>query len=243
MKLFKIEIAKSKLSLVPESERVFFIQVGNFLNDLSVLQKLSYFSANKKTSDSIVRGAQNSQALFLMKVQAGKLFEGWRMLQQNFFGTALSAEYEQELQDFERESLGRIKKYFSSENLISSIRNKFAFHYSSGDIKGLINGAPDSEVFEIFMADAHGNCFYSISHILVMYAILKSTGLSNIDGAMKKVLHEMLQVTRWFVDFLGGCLLVFARRHLGFEHAEVEIPDPPDINEIDLPYFVKGEAK
>jgi hypothetical protein len=243
MKLFKVEIPKSMLSQVPENERVFFVQLGNLLNDLSILQKLSYFSANTETADPIGRSAQNSQAVSLILVQAGKLWEGWQMLQKQFFGTKLSGTYENHLTDPGTHSLEKLKNYFNKENLIFLIRNKFAFHYDSAEIKNQINEVPDSEVLEVFMAETHGNCFYSISHILVLFGILKSTGCSNIDDAMRKLFQDMLQVTRWFVNFLGDCLLVFARRHLGFEHAEVEIPEPPHINNIALPYFVKGEPK
>lgn len=246
MKLFKIEIPKPKLSLIPENERIFFIQLTNMLNDLNILQKLIYFSS-KGADDEIVRAGQNSQALFLIKMQAGKLFEGWRLIQDNFFGTKLSKNYEKDLSDLGRNSLTKLKRYFGRTNLISLIRNEFAFHYSlnaSSKIKRLIDDIRDSEVFEIFLSENHGNCLYYISHVLVNTAILRSIDSSDFAGALDKLLKDINQVTRWFLDFLGDCVKIIIEKYLGLEQKEIEIPEPPNIDEVALPYFVKkGDGK
>ncbi|MDD5063381.1 MAG: hypothetical protein PHQ35_01295 [Phycisphaerae bacterium] len=248
MKLLKVVIPKSKLSSVPENERVFFVLTGSLLNDLNMLQKLMIFSSNVKTANQVAHMAQNIQTLSLIRIQAGKLHEGWKLLQKNFFGTKLSFAYEKELTDPEKESLEKLKTYFRKDkNLISSIRNKFAFHYypSSTEINQLIDDLRESEIFEIFMSEFYGNCVFSMSNVLINYLILEHTGVENTDEntnkAMIKLLHDITDVTSWFGSFLGGCLLVFAKKHLGLESTEVEIPEPPDINEVTLPYFIKGE--
>lgn len=243
MKLLKVEIPKSKLSSIPENERVFFVQTGNLLNDLSMLQKLMIFSTNVKSANRAVHTAQNMQTLSLIRIQAGKLHEGWQLLEKNFFGAKLSCEYEKKLSDSEKQSLEKLKNYFSKKNLISLIRNKFASHYhtSSEEINQLIGEVPDSEIFEIFMSEFYGNCVFSMSNVLVTYLILEYTGIANTEKAIAKLLDDVTKVTRWFGHFLGRCLLVFAEKHLGFEYTEVEVPEPPDINEVPLPYFIKGE--
>jgi len=248
MKLLKVEIPKSKLSSVPKNERVFFVQTGNLLNDLSMLQKLTLFSTNVKTANQIVHMAQNMQTLSLIRIQAGKLHEGWQLLQKNFFATKLSLEYEKELTAPEKEDLQKLKAYFHKDkNLISLIRNKFAFHYypSSTEINQLIDGLREEEIFEIFMSEFYGNCVFSMSNVLITYLILEYTGVENTDEntdkAMFKLLRDVTDVTRWFGSFLGGCLLVFTKKHLGLKSTEVEIPEPTNINEVTLPYFISGE--
>jgi len=244
MKLFKVEIPKSKLLLIPENERILFVQMGSLLNDLAVLQKSMYFSADTRTTNDIVRVAQTSQALFFARVQAGKLSEGWQLLQKQFFGAKLSEEYEKKLTPLGMTSLKNLKQYFACRNLISLVRNEFASHYSldsSEKIKKVIDMAPDSEVFEVFLSEGHCNCFYSISQVLTNFAILKSINNQDHQIAMDKLLKEIVKVTRWFLDFVGDCLLIIARRHLGLKSSEVEIPEPPSINEVILPYFVKGD--
>ncbi|HUU19748.1 MAG TPA: hypothetical protein VMW72_21535 [Sedimentisphaerales bacterium] len=241
MKLLKVEISKSQLSQIPENERVFFVLLGSLLNDLNMFQKLAYFSANTKTSKGIVRGAQNFQALSLAQFQAAKLYDGWVLLQQNFFGTKVSKQYVSELSGSGKSDLTKLKQYFNrQDNLLYVIRNMFVAHYTSDWIETLLSEIPDSEVFYMLFSELQGNCFYSMSNELTNLAILKATGQSNIDDGMKKLLGDVMKVTRLFANFLGDCLRVIVEKHLGLGHSEVEIPDPPDMNEIALPYFIKG---
>lgn len=240
MKLLKLEIPKSKLLSVPKEEQVFFVQAGNLLNDLSMLQKLTIFTTNTNTTNKTLRAAQNLQALCLMRIQAGKLDEGWQLLHKNYFGVGLSKKYDRILSQSEEKSLDNIKKYFDNKhNLISLVRD-YTFHYftSSEHISQLIDDVPESEVFEVFMSEYYGNCVFLMSNTLLTFAILKSTGITNTEEAMRKLLGDVKEVTRWFGHFLGGCLLIFTNEHLGLEHTEVEIPEPPDINEVALPFFI-----
>lgn len=243
MELLKIEIRKSKMSLIPRNERVFFVQIGNLLNDLSMLQKLTVFCTNNKPTNEVVRAAVNMQTFSLLRIQAGKLHEGWKLLQKNFVKTEFYQDYVKQLNDLEKESFEKVNAYFrNKENLISWIRNKIAFHYhtSSTKIGQLIDEIPNSETFEIFMSEHYGNCLFSMSNVLVTYLILEYTGIANTEKAIEKVLRDITEVTRWFGDFLGRFLLVFAEEHIGLQSTKVEIPEPPNINEVILPYFTKG---
>jgi hypothetical protein len=45
-------------------------------------------------------------------------------------------------------------------------------------------------------------------------------------------------VSRWFLDFGGECLLVIVKK-LNIDSLKEEIPDPPLLRELRLPFFVK----
>jgi hypothetical protein len=242
MKLFKVEIPKSKLSSIPEDERVFFVLFGALLNDLSMFQKLMIFSTNPKTTNQVERTAQISQTLCLARFQIGILSEGWQLLQQKFFGTGLSKKYEPLLSEPIKENFDKLKDFFSGkDNWMTSVRNNFCFHYpSSEEIKKLIDEAPASEIFEIYMSEYFGNCLFSMSNTLINFGILKAMEKPDTQTAMDRWLQDAMKVARWFGDFLGECLLIIANKHLGLKSYEVEIPEPPDINEVTLPYFIKG---
>jgi hypothetical protein len=242
MELVKIGIPKSELLLIPENERIFFVQLTNLLNDLIILRKLIYFSSSTEESNDTIRKALNSQALFLLRLQAGKLSEGWQLLQNYFFKSQLSQDYENRLSPEGKNDLAGIKKYFNNRNIVSLIRNEFAFHYSPESavkIKELINNAPDSEVFELFLAEHFGNCFCFMPYVLVTFAILQSTGSPNYWEAMDKLLSEVNQVTLWFSNFLGECIHIILKKYnnLNMTKDNIEIPDPPKLGSIILPYF------
>ena len=243
MELFKVEIPMLKLSSIPENEQVFFVQMGSLLNDLSMLQKLTVFSTNIKTANQVVRAAQNLQTLSLIRIQAGKLHEGWNALQKNFSNKRFSQKYLGKLTPSEKLSYDKAMTYFDGKkSLISWIRNNFAFHYFTKPrtIRKLIDEVPDSEIFEMFMSDIYGNCIFSMSDTLINFAILKYTGITDTNKAMEKLLRDVKEITKCFGHFLGRFLLVFTEKYLGLQSTKVEIPDPPNINKVILPYFIKG---
>lgn len=134
MKLFKVEIPKSKLDTIPENEVVFFVQCGNMLNDISMLQKLSIFSMNNDKPTDTERTAQILQTMGLLRLQAGKLKEGWVLLDKHFFNARVSQQYAPLFDEKEQKALKSLKTYFDrTNNIIFQIRDEFAFHYPSKD--------------------------------------------------------------------------------------------------------------
>ena len=241
MKLVKVMIPKSILDTIPEKEVVFFVQCGNMLNDISMLQKLSLFSMNNDKPTVTERTAQILQTMGLLRLQAGKLKEGWELLRKHFFAAKVSKQYDPLFDEKEQKALEVLKTYFGKTNIISQIRNEFAFHYPSKDtIVEALKALPDSEVFEMFLAEHFGNCVFSMSNALITSSILRLTNCSDGQKAMDKWVEEIPRVSQLFGEFLGGCLRVFGERHSGFKSLKVEIPEPPDVNEVTLPYFFKG---
>lgn len=245
MKLLKVEIPKSILDTIPEKEVVFFVQCGSMLNDISMLQKLSIFSMNFDKPTDTERTAQILQTMGLLRLQAGKLKEGWELLQNHFFKAKVCRQYDPLFDEKEQKALKSLKTYFGKTNIIFQIRNEFAFHYPSKDtVMEALKAVPDSAVFEVFLSEHFGNCVFSMSNALVTSSILRLTKCSDDQKAMNKWVREIPQVSRCFGEFLDGCLRVFAQRHsAGFKSSEVEIPEPPDVNEVTLPYFIKGKKK
>lgn len=246
MVLNKILISREKLSSIPKSERLFFIEIGNLLNEMNTLQKV-IFIAGKHTEEPLERRGRNLQALFFVRILAGKLSEAWELLRRDFFGAKLSQEYETRMDAEAKKSLETLKSYFSRQNLIHRIRNDFAFHYSSPeDLQSQLDTVPTEEVFELLLAPEHGNCLYSMSDVILNFSLLKAVhpDLNPVDPddvsrAMDKVLGETFHVTRQFLDFLGECLVIIADRYLGLRSEPVEVRNPPVLQDLSLPYFVR----
>ena len=240
MKLFKIEISKEKLLSIPKEERLFFIQLTNVANELFILQKLTLFSARSEESDELIRRAQNSQALFLIRLTAGILWEGWRLLETHFFGSKLSEKYSKYLSDDGNNKLEYIKKYFSNINLIKTIRDEYAFHRSnesSDRMNEVIEQTDDSEVFSLYFSEHHGNCFYDMSDTLLNHSLFSIIKLKNTEEPMRELLIDIKDVLHNFLCFVGECVLVFGKNHLSLESYEMEIPNQPTIDQITIPYF------
>lgn len=241
MKLLKINIPKSKLDTIPEIEKVFFIQLMQFLNEINILQKCVIVSNNELESlTTIEKRSQISQAHFFIRTLAGKLYEGWKMIGKNFLKTQLSSEYENLLSQKGKESLSELIVYFKDKNnLVRLIRNKFAFHYDKEKIKEEIDKIPQEELLEVYISEHRANCLYSLSDTIINWAILNSIDSSNPQRAMDKLIDDIaLKVSMWFLGFCGDCVCIIAKK-LELNSTEVEIPEPPSINEVKLSYFVR----
>ncbi len=241
MKLSKINIPKSKLDTIPEIEQVFFIQLMHFLSELNILQKCVIVSSNKLASlTTIEKRGQISQAHFFIRILAGKLYEGWEMLRKDVLKTQLSREYENLFSQKGKESLSELIVYFNDENnLVRLIRNKFAFHYDKEKIKEEIDKIPQEELLEMYISENRVNYLYSISDTIVNWAILNSIDSSNSQRAMDILIGEIaIKVSGWFREFCGDCVRIIYEK-LELDCTEVEISEPPSIDEVKLPYFVK----
>lgn len=247
MELKKLSISKSKLMSIPEAEQLFFLRFGNLFNEICILRKLAYFSTGIETTDRTIRAAQNSQAFLLLKMLAGKLWEGWRLLEQDFFGTKLSQDYESRLTPIGCRGLDGLKQYFSRDNRIKKIRDELAFHYSNEykeQMKKILEKLGESEMLDVIISENHFNCLYVASEVVASLASVEWTDFPDgYQQALENFLVEIDKVTKLFLDFLGDCLLVFVKKHkVHFDMTEVDIPDPPKADEIELPYFILGKV-
>jgi hypothetical protein len=245
MKLLKVSVPTEKLARMPEDEQLFFLTLGAMLNDLSMFQKLMLFSSNVETSDTVVRSAQNLQSLNLARFRVCVLWEGWLLLQRHFFGSGVSKKYEPQLGQAARQSLDQLKQYFGSGQgkWMGSVRNQFGYHYpSSMDLAEVLKDLQGSDELELYVSEFFGNCIFRTSSTLLYHGVLKATGEATLDQAMDKWLNDTNRVSRWFGDFLGECLLIVAKTYLGLESDEVEIPQPPRLDEVVLPYFIDVPA-
>ena len=243
MELKKLSISKSDFMSIPEAERLFLFRFGNLFNEICVLRKLVYFSGGTKTTNKILKNAKMSQAVFILRILAGKLWEGWRLIETDFFKTKLSRDYEKKLTHVGKSGLGSLKRYFSTVNNIENIRNEISFHYSNEHkehIKTIIDSHSAPEQFDVLISDNHLNCFYSTSGSVTDLTIIDWTNSPNDDEkSLQNLLSEITNITKSFLDFLGDCLFIIVKNHGNFDMVEVSIPNPPKFDEIELPYFIQ----
>ena len=246
MKLTKINISKVELLSIPKKELELFIQLTNFYNDVNILQKLMVISGNsreKASQNEIVGRSLSSQGLFFMRIQAGKLYEGWNMLGKHFFNNkTFSIEYNKKGSSQSKKNLSKLKKSFGKDNLLENIRNNYAFHYSKESSNNMVKqiiDAPDLEIFEIYLSEEYGNCFYSIAHDLLNTSILEDISSDEQAKAMDKFFQEIISTTKYFLDFTQDCIGVISKKYLQLNCEEIQIPEPPSLDDITLPFFVR----
>lgn len=247
MKLKRLKITKSKLSNIPEAERIFLLMAGHMQNEIVSLNKMLMWclSSDGPTSktESLVDGMQG---FMIARILAGKLNEGWQFITRAYFNTKISKDLNDQFHESTLKALEELKKYFSRKNLISLVRNSFSFHYSQNEIAKYWEEAACEPDFDFLIGDNSGNTFLQASEIAVAFSLLKSID-PNIETALKKFLNDVQKVVGLFIDFLDGVIFVLLTQcfegefsHLGVEE---EITPNRNIDEISIPFFYAPPTK
>jgi hypothetical protein len=201
-----VRVPKAILDNIPELERAFYVHIGHLRNEIMVIQKLAWWNNNNRSGSDVLAAVNVSQGLILIRLLAGKVWEGWDLVGRAYFSTKVSHSIEAKLSIKTREALAELKAYFGKRNIIYMIRNQFAFHYSLPFLRDQLAKIEETDKLAIYLTRKNVNVFYEISEAIANSAMLDAVEKGNYDGAMRKLLNEVLDVAKKFISFSDGCL-------------------------------------
>lgn len=241
--LHQIDLTKERLDRIPPAERRLLVLVAHGANEINTLSKLFHF-ASSSTDEGISGHAERTQALVLGRLLTGKIYEFWKMLQASYFGAQLSRDYEPLL---DAESLGALrdlKRYFGRDNLVSVVRNKFAFHYSPEQIDAGYLALVAGDPLEVYLAHHNGNTLFAFAETIAGRAMLEGIVPGNPDQAFGALLKETSMIVGLMSEVAGGLMDVCIRRNLqatlyDFGVQVVEVEGVPDSQQVSIPFFIE----
>ena len=244
MVIHKVTISKEQLNLLPEKERVFFIQIGHLANELTILTKLLIYAHSDSEIDA-VRKAYTTQASVISRICIGKIFEGWRLLESSLFASGLSKKYETKLSPTGSESLKKLKKYFGKKNIISEIRNRFSFHNPSfEEVRDLLASIPEEAELAMYLGTQVANSNYYLSEEIISRAMLTCVASQSLEHAMDKMHKELSEVSVWLVEFCGHCMVALSDEHWSqckedLRLEQISVKSQGNIRDFTIPFFVE----
>jgi hypothetical protein len=203
-----------------------------------VLKKLLELSAKETPADPILRDVHLSQQFIIGRLLAGKVREGWELIKKAYFGAKLSLGIEKELPDDTTMALENLKKYFRTKNLIDCVRNEFAFHYDPERVQRRVSLVEQTDNLKIYVAETK-DVFFQLSDAIVQSAMLEAVQEGDYIAAAEKFFKEIMVVSGQLVDFCDGCLHYMIKQYIGYGSEEIEVPDPPDCDDLRLSFFCK----
>lgn len=241
MDVYEIKITKSQLQSLPEAERILVLQFGHVCNELSFLNKLLLMVSDTKTK-GLEKKAMATQAMIVARLYIGKVFEAWRMIQRDYFGSQLSKTLDTELDEEGKKSLKALKSYFGKNNLLSCIRNDFSFHYWAEHLPKAMDAFDDSREFQLILGGAYANTLHNFSEEFVTVAMLQASGESEAQAAMDRVIGDLVSIGGKMIDFLGHGLAAVFQNRLGkswedFEYTVHKIEPKESIETFKVPFF------
>ena len=211
------------------------------LNEVNMLTKSLIFTNNPRGDVSRAEEtARRIQGLFLIRELAGKLYEGWQVLQKSYFGKELSRKYHDSLGQAGRDALNHIKGYFKRADCpIKEIRNKHAFHYDPQEILSELSKIDSADSASMIIAEHVGNCVYSFSEDVAPGSVLRS-----FDGDPQVAMQEMIEevavrVSTWFQLF-GREVVTLILRSVEQQLTDIQLHNVPNADEPLLPFFARN---
>jgi hypothetical protein len=243
MEVLEIKITKSQLEGLPEKERTLVLQFGHVCNELSFLNKLLIIVSNTETEE-LRNSGMVVQSMIVARIFIGKVYEAWNMLDRDFFKSKLSKEIEPLLPEEGKKCLKQLKKYFSKNNLISTIRNQYSFHYTSNHMKSILDPFDNKRKFKLILGPNYANTLHHFSEEIISTSMLSKTELNNPQEAMAKIIDDLVLVSGNMAQFLGyGLAQIFVLRldksWEDFEYKKHEIDVKEQLIDFKLPFFFK----
>jgi hypothetical protein len=248
IEVFKIPVSKAQLQAMPSNERALFILLGHAANQLNLFTKLVIFSSNKTTDDDLGRMLSAAQTQMLMRMAIGILHESWaKIIKPRFLGSPLGKQYRPLLDKGGQDALDALNKLFGGSNLLTKIRNSYAFHHPyDADIEAACDLATASSEFDDkwnwYFSRSNFNAFYFVSEVVILHGILKEIGEGNLVAAQQRLMGEVNTALTEMTQLIMALTAAIWRKNFGDEiqaHVPVEVIGAPSLYEFWLPFFVE----
>ena len=144
-RLIALTLTKAQLDQIPADERLFYFMAGQLHNDINILEKLLVAATNELElvgSEPAKRRAALAQAVLILKLTAGRLYEGHKMINETFSAKGFLKRYKAEMSSAQLAILDTLNKYYGGKSAIQRIRRKFAFHLDAASIAAAYANTP-----------------------------------------------------------------------------------------------------
>lgn len=241
MKIIRGRLDKGEALKIPDRERDVFLTIAHIQNEISILLRLVLWSSDFSSSNEAVTQGQISVNLFLVKLLAGKLYEGWVFLTKHFFTCkSLAKNFNEIATSAQKTHLDVLKQYFKKDNLVSKVRNNYAFHYSPTELGSTLKNIPD-ELDLYVEEEGNFNTLYYFAEILANSAVLNLINPTDKVDALEKLENEVITIAKSFVKFGQSYMSCVIKRYspkIWKESAKlVEFEKLPNFFDIQLPWF------
>lgn len=241
-----ITIPKEKFDEAPEEERLTYLMAGNLANDVLILQKLLIISSNTaiKLGD-LHRPPVNGSTLLIIKLLAGRLYEGWNWLR-GPSTNHIKKRFAQDKAGAAWTCYRSITGYFGRDNIIQTLRQKVGFHADAEAMQAgyaLLGAQPMTEI----LSEQRGNSFYGSSDVTLIGTLCTLAKTDDVEVALTRIADEIAEVCNLFGDLVLEIAARFCIEVLDIEaqaqldqSVELEVPALADLR---LPYFTDGQLQ
>lgn len=232
--LYQTKLDKAGLLRLPEEERRLFLALAHVANEIKGFQKLLLWSSDFQEEDETLVKGRIALSLQLLRVLAGKLNEGYDVVQKHFLSNRASSRYRKILTREGEVALNKLKRYFGKKSLVNRLRNSYAFHYPVLEIDDALEEIPDDLEFFIEDSGSANNLFY-FAEVLAGHSMIREAVESeeNEESAFRRLVQEVLEVARLVDQFTQAFMVAF----IEFYRDDLFVEPASSVNLRKLPAF------
>lgn len=241
MNIYRGRLNKAEVLRLPDHERKFFCAIAHLQNEISILLRAVLWSSDFLSDNETEIQGQISISLFFVKLLAGKLREGWTIIEKFFFShKSLSSDFLAHANPKQKEALEALSRYFGKGNVIHDVSTDFAFHYSPEDLDAVLGATPD-ELDLYIEEEGNTNSLYYCAEVLANRAALDRVNVPNGEEATDRFVGEVVTVAEKFTHF-GQAFMSYVIKRQGQsiwqEPAKlVQFSRLPSFSEMRFPWF------
>jgi hypothetical protein len=206
---------------LPAEERELLIRVGLVANDVLLFQRIWAAFIYREPKTSLAIEAQAIQALTVLLIIAGKVFEAVDgVFNKRFLSSQISREYLARFSKEQKLAFEYLKKLQGANCMLADIRNTHAFHYLNKiELSPYVEAMPDDQIHRIYLGDPDGNTMNAFAAHASFMALLKITGETTPPAALERLQDELGDTIEALFQWAAGVQLVALKKMLG--------PKPP----------------
>ena len=143
--------------------------------------------------------------------------------------------------------------YFGkSDNIMSAIRRKLAFHYDGQ--QGLVEIDPQQPTgdLSIYLHNDNANSLYQFAELAITKALVELKRPGTTIETPVDVLERLMKDIRYIINIQNeiahGLIFAILDRHIGVDvirdsFSEIDIGEVPNSADLGIPYFVQDDRR
>jgi hypothetical protein len=241
----RVSLSKDHFLAIPEGERVFFLQIGNISNQISLLARLLLFTKNRHTLTGKTEGKLlGPQSHMLSRILAGVLHEAWVFTRFNI-NQGVGKAYAGDLSPAATAALDAIKQQFNTKTIMGKIRtaafhNKLTTAELGTGFAAVANDPAFDDLWFLHDGGTNWSIFNAVSEMAVVHATLQLVGNSDLSATASKFMAEANKASTNFVELFTDYSRIIVYKYFDppiFEREEVS--HVPRASDVIIPFFVE----
>jgi hypothetical protein len=248
--VYEFDVPRDKLLAMPVDERGFLLSLGYASNHVQMLQKLSIFSLNNDPRDQAEETLCAAQTQMILRLLIGALHESWKIIESRFIGTALGAEYAARVDAGGSAALQALTAMFEESALLTIIRSNFSFHFPNDKVldaavRDASDRTGDDELWRLYFSQYGFNSFFLVADLMAVHGIMRLLKETDHVKTQERMMKDVRVAADNLFTFTNAFFAAAWLKNFGptlDARSVVEIPTPPPMGTIKLPFFVNMDG-